>query len=110
MTVAPGGSFEYETTIRNRGDAASPATRVRTLMSADRNITTSDQQIGSSDDVPGIGAGQAVKGTVRISLGSSTAPGTFYVGQCVDAVPGESATGNNCSNAIRVTVKSAVAK
>ena len=41
-----------------------------------------------------------------------TAPssaGTHYYGACVDAVTGESDTGNNCSKGHRVTVTAAVA-
>ena len=30
--------------------------------------------------------------------------GTYYYGACVDAVNGESNTGNNCSDAVEVTV------
>ena len=49
--------------------------------------------------------GLSASGTSAESI-SLTAPsaGTYYYGACVDAVTGESATGNNCSSSVQVTV------
>ena len=42
--------------------------------------------------------------SVRLTAPSSA--GTYYYGACVDTVSGETATANNCSSAVRVTVSS----
>ena len=106
VAVAPGGSFRFAVTIRNQGDADAAATRVRTFVSADTVVTTSDDETGEPADVPALAAGKSAEGTVQVSVSSSASPGTvLYLGQCVDAVPGESDTANNCSNALTIVVR-----
>ena len=104
--VAPGGSFEYVAVVRNEGDAASVATRSRTFMSADSVVTTSDEPVGDGSEVPALGPGESASRTASFTVSSSLSAGTvFYVGECVDPVEGELDTGNNCSRAIKVTVR-----
>ena len=95
-----GASFTLSATVRNRGDGASGSTTLRYYRSTDAGITTSDTEVGT-DPVGGLSA----SGTSAESI-SLTAPsaGTYYYGACVAAVTGESATGNNCSSSVRVTV------
>ena len=99
---SPGGSFTLPTTVRNDGDASSAATTLRYYRSADATISESDTAIGS-DGVPVLGAsrtsGQLIELTAPWTLG------TYHYGACVDAVEGESDTGNNCSTALAVTVR-----
>ena len=104
-TVAPGGRFTYEVTIRNRGTASSASTQWRTFASSDPTISRSDTQIGQSAAVPAIGPSREVRGTSTITISSSAPAGTVYIGDCVDAVSGETNTTNNCSSAIRVTIQ-----
>ena len=104
VTVSPGGSFSYDRTVRNQGDAASAATRIRTYQSDNSTITTTDTQIGESP-VPSLGPSQEASGTRTIRIPAGASAGTTYVGDCVDAVSGESNTNNNCSSAIRVTIQ-----
>ena len=106
--VAPGGSFEYVAVVRNEGNAASATTRVRTFMSADSVVTTSDEPVGDGSEVPVLGPGESASRTASFTVSSSLSAGTvFYVGECVDPVEGELDTGNNCSRAIKVTVRPA---
>jgi len=42
--------------------------------------------------------------TLDFSIPST--PGTFYVGVCIDSVSGESDTDNNCSDGVRVDMRS----
>ena len=42
-----------------------------------------------------------------ISLTAPSSAGTYYYGACVDTVPDESSTTNNCSAGVRVDVSSA---
>ena len=105
VAVAPGGSFEYAVAVRNRGDVAAPATMVRTFVSADSVVTTSDEMVGEASDVPALGPGESASRTATFAVSSSASPGTvMWVGECVDPVEGESDTDNNCSAALKVTV------
>ena len=105
VAVAPGNSFEYVVRIRNIGDAASVATTVGAFLSADSVVTTSDELVGQFARVPALAPGESVEGTASMVVSRSASPGTVvWVGECVDAVEGESATDNNCSSAIKVTV------
>ena len=102
-TPGPGESFSLHATVRNGGNGRSAAsTTLRYYRSPDSTITTSDTQVGTSS-VPGLPA----SGTSReaVTLTAPSAAGTYYYGACVDAVSGESDTGNNCSSAVRVTVR-----
>ena len=105
VTVSPGGSFSYDVTIRNQGDATSAATRARTFASTDATISTNDTQIGSASSVPSLGPSQEASGTQTLTVGADATPGTVYIGECVDAVSGESNTNNNCSSAITLTIQ-----
>jgi len=106
VTVAPGSSFSYRTTVRNQGGAAAAATRIRLYQSDNATITTSDSELGQPGSVPALGPSESATGTTTISIGSATPPQTTYVGNCVDAVSGESNTDNNCSSAVRVIIQS----
>ena len=98
---AAGGSFVLSVIVGNDGTAAAPATRVRFLRSADEAITTDDSEVGTVELPPIAVAGRA-GGSVRLSAPASG--GTYYYGACVEAVSGESETGNNCSAAVAVVV------
>lgn len=96
--------FEYAVEVRNRGDAGAVATTVRAFLSADSVITTSDDPVGVAR-VPALGPGESVQGTASMIVSRSASSGTVvWVGECVDAVEGESDTGNNCSAAMKVTI------
>lgn len=108
VTVAPGDRFRFSVTIRNQGESDAAATRMRTFESADTAITTSDNEISSPADVPALAPGEFARGRATVTLSGSASPGTvLHLGQCVDAVPGESDTGNNCSNALTIVVRAA---
>ncbi|WP_420634169.1 PKD domain-containing protein [Candidatus Palauibacter sp.] len=96
-----GTSFTLSATVTNAGDGASAATTLRYYRSADATIDSTDAAAGT-DAV----AGLAAAGTSAESI-SVTAPltsGTYYYGACVDPVPGESDTRDNCSASVRVDV------
>ncbi|MXX54551.1 MAG: hypothetical protein F4X11_10390 [Acidobacteria bacterium] len=104
-TVAPGGSFSYGVTVRNQGGASSAATRLRSYVSSDATISTSDSEFGNPFNVPSLAPSAEARDTITITIGANVPQGTIYVGNCVDAVSGESNTNNNCSSAIRVTIQ-----
>ncbi len=99
--VAPGGSWNLRATVRNVGDAASPATTLRYYRSSDASISTSDAEVGT-DAVGALAAG--ADGAGSLTLSAPATPGTYYYGACADAVPEESITANNCSAAVAVAV------
>ncbi len=105
VSVAPGGGFEYVVAIQNRGAGPAAATKARMLASPDSVVTMSDEEVGEASDVPELGAGESASRVATFTVGASLSPGTvLWVGECMDAVEGESDTGNNCSVAIKVKV------
>ena len=96
---AAGGSIVLSVIVGNDGAAAAPATRVRFLRSADEEITTADSEVGTVELAPIAVAGRAA-GSVEVSVPATG--GTSYYGACVEAVTGESDTGNNCSASVAV--------
>ena len=101
-----GASFTLSVTVLNTGTGPSAATTLRFYRSDDATISDGDTEVGSQD-VGGLAAsGRSDHST---DLAASSSVGTYYYGACVDAVPGESDAGNNCTPAVTVTVGAAPA-
>ena len=86
--------------MKNQGSGSSDATTLRYYRSTDATITTSDTELGTA----AVG-GLTPSGTISTPVIDITTPseaGTYYYGACVDAVPGESDTTNNCSGSISI--------
>ena len=98
-----GSSFPLYVSVRNEGTAPSTSTTLRYYRSTDTTISSSDTEVGT-DSVPGINGGNAFS-RQSINLTAPSTPDIYYYGACVDAVSGESDTTNNCSTALRVTVR-----
>ena len=98
---APGEAFTLSATVRNRGSGAASATTLRYFLSSDTTMTPSDMAVGI-DPVDELAA--SATSAESITLLAPSAEGTYYYGACVDAVPAESDTANNCSSAVPVTV------
>ena len=94
-------SFALSATVRNRGSGASAPARLVYYRSTDSTISTSDTQVGT-DQVGNLAASGTSNESINLTAPSSA--GTYYYGACVDPLSGESNTGNNCSNAVMVTV------
>lgn len=99
-----GESFTLRATVRNNGDGQAESTTLRYCRSADSTISPDDTQVGT-DSVGVLGA--LTTSPESISLTAPSTAGTYYYGACVDSVNGESATSDNCSSGVRVTVSSA---
>ena len=99
-TTSPFGYSPYFTlsvNVVNRGSGSSGSTTLRYYRSADSTITDGDTDVGT-DAVGGLAAsGISIE---SIDLTAPSEPGTYYYGGCVDAVPDESDTTNNCSPGI----------
>ena len=99
--VTAGQSFTLSVNVRNRGDGNAPSTTLRYYRSSDATISGNDTEVGT-DLVSGLAVSAA--STESIGLTAPSSAGAFYYGACVDAVTGESDTGNNCSAAVSITV------
>ena len=110
----PGRSqFRLWSIVQNTGSGLSSSTTLRYYRSEDPTIDDADAQIATRF-VGGLG----VEGTYgdgpkshRIDFDNwseivtaPTSPGTYYYGACVDPVPGESDTNNNCSESVPMNV------
>ena len=98
---APGGSFTLSVAVHNAGNAATPGTTYRYYRSSDSTITSGDTEVGTNT-LNRLYPGQSDSG--NIALTAPSVAGTYYYGACVDSVPRESDTTNNCSPGVQVTV------
>ena len=105
-TPAAGDRITLSATVRNQGSGRSDSTTLRYYRSIDSTITAGDTEVGT-DSVASCSASGS--GDESISPTAPSTPGMYYYGACVDAVPDESDTANNCSPAVSVTVGSAPA-
>ena len=99
---AAGANFILSVTVRNVGDAKASATTLRYYRSNDSTISISDTPVGTAA-VSALAASGASAESIRLTAPASA--GTYYYGACADAVSGESQSGNNCSQGVRVTVR-----
>ena len=100
-----GATFTLTVTVWNFAQVVqgtSEATTLRYYRSVDGTVTTSDTQVGT-DTVPALGP--RGRSTQWVELTAPSTPGTYYYAACVDAVPDESDTTNNCSNGKTVHVR-----
>ncbi|MDE3000879.1 MAG: hypothetical protein OXU79_17525 [Gemmatimonadota bacterium] len=100
-TLTTGQSFTLSATVRNQGNGAAGSTTLRYYRSSNSTISTNDTEVGT-DAVSGLSPGGT--SAESISLNAPSDAGTYYYGACVDDVSDESDTGNNCSDAVEVTV------
>ena len=99
--LEPGESFTLSATVRNRGGAAAQATTLRYYRSTDPTITTSDTEEGT-DAVDELAASGSSAESIALTAPSTS--GIYYYGACVDAVPDEYDTTNNCSSSVEIRI------
>ena len=98
---AAGETFTLSATVRNAGEGDAAATTLRYYQSTDATITAGDTSVGMVAIAGLAGSGSSSQ---SVELTASSSPGTYYYGACVDAVPDETDTTNNCSASVPVTV------
>ena len=101
-----GGKSTLSVTVRNVGARAAAATTLRYYRSNDPTITTSDTEVGT-DAVAELLPSRSTSESLEVT--ALATPGTYYYWACVDAVPDEKDTTNNCSTAVRIAVHTAAA-
>ena len=97
-----GGKSTLSVTVRNVGTRAAAATTLRYYRSNDPTITTSDTKVGT-DAVAELSPSRSTSESLEVT--APLTPGTYYYGACVDAVPDEKDTTNNCSAAVPIEVQ-----
>ena len=103
VVVTTGTSFQIRATLANTGTARAAATKIRTFVSSNPQISTSDRETGTAGDIRALGASETLNLTITHTF---TGSGSAYIGYCVDAVAGESDTSNNCSQSFHLTLLS----
>ena len=103
VTLGPREKFKVVTTLRNQGTGEPESIRLRYYRSTDDRISNNDRELAVFDEDP-----LAPNDTIRIfaDITVRATPGIYYYGMCVDAVNNETNTRNNCSEAIKVIVRS----
>ncbi|MDE2807295.1 MAG: T9SS type A sorting domain-containing protein [Gemmatimonadota bacterium] len=94
--------FDIRATVSNIGSGMSAATTLRYYRSDDATIDATDTQV-STNGVENIATELYWEHYPHV-LVAPVSPGTYYYGACVDPVPGESDTNNNCSEAVPINV------
>ena len=97
----PGVTFTFSATVRNLGDSASASSTLRYYRSSDATVSSADTQVGTD---PVTSLGTADSSAESATLTAPPTSGTYYYGACVDAVPDEHDTTNNCSSSVEVQV------
>lgn len=104
-SLMPYQDFGVSARVLNQGAAPSDTTDLRYFMSADSLISRSDTELGS------VGINGLNPGSTSMQNGqfaAPAAPGTYWVGACVDSVLNESNTNNNCSDGSQFEVATGV--
>ena len=104
--LTPGDSATFAFGVRNQGTGASEATTIRAVRSPNPIISIHDDELRAWS-FPSLAPARDHTFPVTISVGTDSAPGTIYIGMCVDAVTNESDTRNNCSEGARLTITGA---
>ncbi|PIE56212.1 MAG: hypothetical protein CSA34_04815, partial [Desulfobulbus propionicus] len=89
-------------TVKNQGSATSTGTTLRYYRSTDSAISTADTLL-STQSVAALQPNATAEQTLNVT--APTAPGTYWIGACVDSVNGEANIENNCSTGIQITVQ-----
>ena len=105
-TLAPGDSTTFTFGVRNQGTGVSEATTIRAMRSPNSIISVRDTEL-RSDPLPPLAPSQDFTFRLAISADRGSAPGTIYIGVCVDPVMDEVDARNNCSEGARLTIAGA---
>ncbi len=108
-TLTPGDSVTFTFGIRNRGTVVSGATTIRAMRSSNPIVSARDTELRSWS-FSSLAPSQDRTLPLTISVGAGSAPGTIYIGMCVDPVTDESNTRNNCSEGARLAITSSSIK
>ena len=101
-TLSPGAEFTLSVTIRNRGGGVTPLISLYYYRSSNDTISMrTDTEVGF-EFLSSLGANKS--DTESITLIAPMTPGTYYYGACAGIMHDEANQGNNCSDAVKITV------
>lgn len=100
-SLQAGQTFGISAMVRNQGNGLSSSSTLRYYRSTNSVISSADTLLGT-DYVASLGGGAISFESITVK--APLVPGTYWIGGCVDAVAGESSTGNNCSTGRQITV------
>ena len=98
----PGALLTVSTHARNDGSAQAPATTVRLYRSTNPNISDNFEPV-ASEPLPSLAP--AWRTPVSFAVYAPANPGTWSYTVCIDSVPGETETDNNCAPWTRIQVR-----
>ena len=101
INVNPGDKFKLNITVKNEGSPTRAETFVKYYRSQNATLSETDTPITTGGSVSLTGKSSFSR---ILQVTAPQNPGIYYYGACVDSVPGESNTDNNCSEVVRVTV------
>ncbi len=101
-SVAPGAPFSIRGELRNQGSVSVRGYIWRFYLSTDATISEADTAVGTGKAWWVLEPSGSIADSINLTAPST--PGTYYYGVCVDAVPDESDTQNNCSDALTLIV------
>ena len=96
--VAPRGQFVLRATVRNRGNARSPASTIGYYRGRGSTRTLLSEQ-----SLPALAPSGSRDAELRVNAEATA--GTYTYNMCVASVAGESNTSNNCSSSVSVVVQ-----
>ncbi|HKJ17750.1 MAG TPA: CARDB domain-containing protein [Xanthomonadales bacterium] len=99
--LAPNETFVLSATAGNQGGLDSAATTLRYFRSPDMVITVGDIELGT-DAIPALAKGE--ESAQSLTTNAPDVEDTFWVGACVDVVPDEEITDNQCSDGVQIEV------
>ncbi len=97
--LTPGQSFNIYGTVQNQGSATADSTILRYYL-----FNKSGPVELATDAISSLVSGGLARGTATVP--APPANGVYWVSVCVDVVPGESDTTNQCSPGVKITVSS----
>lgn len=97
-----GQAITVDVTVRNQGPGEALYTRLRYYRSDDDTITPGDTQVESTRVAE---LSPSASSVITITTEAPAEPGTYHFGVCIDPVPLEAETANNCSAAVAIVVE-----
>jgi hypothetical protein len=101
LSTNPAGPVSLSSLLANTGSAPADSSTLRWLLSSDPEISPTDTQLASMT-VASLAAGD--DSLEEMEFLAPQTPGSYWLGTCVDSVPAETATTNNCSNSRQLNV------
>ena len=96
-----GETITLSATVQNQGGQRSALTTLTYRVSADSDITTGDEALGTAS-IAALDPSATASESFQLTIPDSNK--TYWLGACVDAVTGESDSNNNCSSGVKITV------